>query len=320
MTTDSPPVPLSYLIKECHLALSVPLRVFLRDVIADGLPTKTGRQDGWSKDKMQLDMGGGITVEFTNPGWDPDHTDSIEGPGKTLGQDPKTYKGAGVLANLSGSSEGLNYRQEQTVTSTHERKTSLSKEVHWDIGAEQTIGASGYGVSLEAKFTEAFGEKIDTSKEDTEGTSKSVTKDIDYEFPAGKDTLLTLNTQQVRTRAPLTIIGRHLPGLRITTPSQGIAQGGRWASFVNTTHNRGCKLIGGHGWVLEWPIWNDFLTCLNGQNVDWPAVGNFHESCRGDRVLCGTNLVSGNPTQPVPPVREPAVRREHARHSFRWGR
>ena len=23
------------------------------------------------------------TVEFTNPGWDPDHTDSIEGPGKT---------------------------------------------------------------------------------------------------------------------------------------------------------------------------------------------------------------------------------------------
>ena len=42
MSSDSPPVPLSYLIKQCHLALSVPLRVFLRDVIADGLPSTTG--------------------------------------------------------------------------------------------------------------------------------------------------------------------------------------------------------------------------------------------------------------------------------------
>ena len=36
---------------------------------------------------MILDMGGGIHVEFTNPGWDPDHTDSCRGAtGAVLGR------------------------------------------------------------------------------------------------------------------------------------------------------------------------------------------------------------------------------------------
>ena len=80
---------------------------------------------------MILDMGGGIHVEFTNPGWDPDHTDSVEGHWRgTLGQDDKTYKGAGVLANLSGQADGeaFNYHEEQSVTSDARAQDDASQD------------------------------------------------------------------------------------------------------------------------------------------------------------------------------------------------
>ena len=85
---------------------------------------------------------------------------------------------------------------------------------HW--GNELTIGASGFGVSLEDKFSVGFGEKIDTGEEDSAGTSETLTKEIDFDFPPLRNTLLPLTTAQAHTRGPLTIRGRRLPGLRIT--------------------------------------------------------------------------------------------------------
>ena len=192
-----------------------------------------------------------ITAEFLGVGWDPDHSASQEGPGSIVSSLPKTYEGAGVLAKLQHSEQGVHYSQSQSVTQTRERKTSLTQEVSWDFGAEQTIGGSAFGVSLEAKFSEHFGTKIDTGQEDSEGTSDTVTKQIDFDFPPLRDTLLTLDTAQIQTRADLTIIGRTESGLRITCP------------------------VGGKGWQYASTWWPHFATPKNHGFVGKPGLAIF---------------------------------------------
>ena len=121
------------------------------------------------------------------------------GLGSLLDTTDKTYQGAGFLAALAESEEGLDYRQTQTVTVEHKRDVTMDRETHIDIGAEvgTTIGGENYGVSVEAKLTTEFGTKVDNSQTDEESRSKETSKEINYLFPAGKDTLLTIATRTV---------------------------------------------------------------------------------------------------------------------------
>ena len=300
MPSDSPPIPLSYLIKQCHERIADPLGVFIRDFASYGLGPPN--LDHWNKDRMVVRYpfyGKTVVVEFLNLGWDPDHTASQEGPGSIVSSLPKTYEGAGVLAKLQHSEQGVHYSESQSVTQTRERKTSLTQEVSWDFGAEQTIGGSAFGVSLEAKFSEHFGTKIDTGQEDSEGTSDTVTKQIDYDFPPLRDTLLTLDTASILTRADLTIIGRSESGLRITVPVGGRQEASTWWPHFATPTNHG--FIGKPGLaIFEWKTWTDFLTTLEGVNTDWPQVGHYRALSRYDRVGVNGEDDTG-PTMPVQP-------------------
>ena len=301
MPDGSPPIPLSYLIKEVHARIAVPLGVFIRDFASYGLGPPN--MDHWSKSNMVVRYpfyGKTVEVEFLGVGWDPDHTASHEGPAALVSSTPKTYAGAGALAKLAQSEVGVHFSQAQSVTQTRERKTSLNKEVQWDFGAEQTIGASGYGLSLEAKFSEHFGEKINTGEEESEGSSMTVTKQIDYDFPPLRDTLLTLDTAEILTRADLTIMGRHEPGLRITVPvGHGLQYASSWWPHFATPRN--AAFVGKPGLaIFHWPSWNDLLTTLDGVNTEWAAVGHYRSLSRYDRV--GVNgEVDDGPTIPVQP-------------------
>ena len=301
MPDDSPPVPLSYLIKQCHQRIADPLGVFIRDFASYGLGN--ANFDRWNKDNMVVRYpfyGKHVEVEFLNVGWDPDHTASQEGEGALVSSTPKTYEGAGVLAKLAHSEQGVHYSEAQSVTQTHERKTSLNEEVQWDIGAEETIGGSAFGVSLELKLSQHFGKKIDTGQEDTEGDSETVTKQIDYDFPPLRDTLLTLDTSSILTRADLTIIGRSESGLRITVPVGGHQEASTWWPHFATGRNHG--FIGKPGLaIFEWPTWTDFLTTLEGVNTEWPEVGHYRALSRYDRVAVNGEGPDDGPTMPVQP-------------------
>ena len=208
-TFDEPPIPLSYLVKKSQTAMVPTLRAFLASWATPWLNC-THDESMWTPKKQLLRFhapggylwGGHIDVEFLGNGWDPAHTVSDQGPMALVSSSPKTYEGAGALALLEHIEEGVHFVQNQSYSKTKERKTSLNREVHWDIGAEQTIGASGFGVSLEAKFSEGFGEKIDTGEEDSAGTSETLTKEIDFDFPPLRNTLLPLTTAQAHTRGP----------------------------------------------------------------------------------------------------------------------
>ena len=301
MPDGSPPIPLSYLIKQAHMRLAEPLGVFIRDFASYGLGL--ANFDHWRKDHMVVHFGfygKTVVVEFLGLGWDPDHTASHEGPGALVSSTPKTYEGAGVLAKLQHSEQGLHYSEAQSVTRSRERKTHLNEEVQWDFGAEETIGGEGFGISLELKLSEHLGKKIDTGKEDDEGESDTVTKQIDYDFPPLQDTLLTLNAPAILTRADLTILGRTESGLRITVPvGHGWQYASSWWPRFASKQNHG--FVGRPGLaIFEWPTWNDFLTTLEGFNTEWPAVGHFRALSRYDRVGVNGENETG-PTIPVQP-------------------
>ena len=302
MPDDSPPVPLSYLIKQCHERIADPawsLHPRLRELRA-GAPGHVALEQGQHGREVRVlreDRRGQVPQRRMGS----DHTASHEGEGALVSSTPKTYEGAGVLAKLAHSEQGVHYSEAQSVTQTHERKTSLNKEVEWDIGAEETIGGSAFGVSLEAKFSQHFGEKIDTGQEDTEGDSETVTKQIDYDFPPLRDTLLTLDTSSILTRADLTIIGRSESGLRITVPvgGEGYQYASTWWPHFASARNHG--FVGKPGLaIFEWPTWTDFLTALEGVNTEWPEIGHYRTLSRYDRVGTGDQRDDG-PTMPVQP-------------------
>ena len=216
---NDPVIPLSYKIKQMQVRVAREFVWVARSLISGRVGT-TIDASHWQTDHMILTLGGDVRMTFRHFGWDPEHTDEEFGPRKLLGSSGKHYRGAGFLAALGESSEGLDYKQAQTVTSSHSREVTLDEETTIDIGVEvgTTIGGDNYGVSVEAKLSTEFGKRIDNSQTDAESKSTEVTKEINYFFPPHKDTLLTLDTRSVQTQRWLRINGVSNVGLTVSWP------------------------------------------------------------------------------------------------------
>ena len=290
--SDDDPIPLSYLIKQMQIGVVRELIPVL-NVLATGWVDHNCqiRSSHWTKDKMSMtiwqpyegaqDPGGGAVaeVEFKHLGWDPEHTDEEFGKRVVLSSLDKTYKGAGFLAALRNAPNPLDYRQTQTVTQEHSRQVTLDRETTIDIGAEvgTTVGGevAGVGVSVETKLSTEFSSKVDNSQTDSESKSQSIEKEITYEFPAGSDSLMTLNTQTLMTRRPLRINGAAEFGVRIQWP-----KGESWDNDIARPSIG--NLIGGgnpvgvkvsHGnYVIEFKNWSEFEQFIYGYNTDFPAM------------------------------------------------
>ena len=312
--TDDPEVPLSYLLKQQQIGFAREFVWFARDLISAGVGTHIASAH-WEKDNMVLTVGGPyeadlVHLTFRHLGWDPQHTDEEFGPRKLLDTTDKTYQGAGFLAALAESEEGLDYKQTQTVTVEHKREVTMDRETHIDIGAEvgTTIGGENFGVSVEAKLTTEFGTRVDNSQTDEESRSKETAKEINYLFPAGRDTLLTIATRTVSTEQWLKINGVSDMGFSVRWPVSLT-----WANSQD--HPPRANLVGGGNplglettgrgdsqmYSMTFANWDEFETMMEGFNTDFPAMAGW-QFARGD-------IINGEQIGPhIARIRAPSMR------------
>ena len=304
-----PEVPLSYLLKQQQIGFAREFVWFARDLISGGVGTHI-ESDHWTKDNMVLTVGGPLHLTFRHLGWDPQHTDEEFGPRKLLDTTDKTYQGAGFLAALRDSTEGVDYKQTQTVTVEHHREVTMDRETHIDIGAEAgvTIGGDSVGVSVETKLTTEFGTRVDNSQTDGESRSRETSKEINYLFPAGRDTLLTIVTRTVSTEQWLKIDGVSDMGFSVRWPVSLT-----WANSQD--HPPRANLVGGGNplglkttgrgdsqmYSMTFANWDEFETMMEGFNTNFPAMAGW-QFARGD-------IIDGEQIGPhIARIRAPSLR------------
>ena len=294
------PIPLSYLLKQMQHGIVRQLAGFTTLLISEhDAGAWTVDSDSWAPDKMVFMRSGAqgwVHVEFQHLGWDPDLTDETFGPLRVLDSTDKAYHGAGFLAALKDSEEGLDYKQAQTIEVEHHREVTMDRETHIDIGAEAgvTIGGDSVGVSVETKLTTEFGTRVEDSQTDSESRSTATTKEINYLFPSGKDTLLTVTTRTVSTRRSMRINGVADMGLTLTWPTSitdcildHIDPNAGCQHLINSG-NRGLRKVGRGGpcgsdecYQIRFPAWQDFAEMMEGFNTDFPRMAGWLSWARG---------------------------------------
>ena len=294
------PIPLSYLIKQMQNGIVRQMVGFVTLLISEhDAGGWVVDSDAWAPDSMVFTRSGAqgyVHVEFEHLGWDPDLTDEEFGPLQVLDSVDKAYHGAGFLAALKDSPEGLDYRQAQTIEVEHHREVTMDRETHLDIGAEAgvTIGGDSVGVSVETKLTTEFGTRVDNSQTDGEARSTSTTKEINYLFPAGRDTLLTVTTRTVSTRRSMRINGVPDMGLTMTWPTSitdcildHISPNAGCQHLINDG-NRGLRKVGRGGacgsdqcYQIRFPAWQDFNEMMEGFNTNFPRMAGWLAWARG---------------------------------------
>ena len=294
-----PAVPLSYLIKQMHVALARELVWLCRTTMGgfcrgpDDHPRDWLDSAHWAPKSMKLTINGGslgtpTIITFSHLGWDPLLTRETFGPRQQLGSTDKTYKGAGFLAALRESETDLEYNDSQTVDVQHSREVSLSREVSIDIGSEQgvTIGGDNAGYKVEAKLSEQFGTSIASSKTEAESKDDSETKQLDYTFPARRDTLMTLNTRSVETQRHLAIDGVAEFGMTIRfnlDPSSAVmAPFGNLHRPLMDGNPEGLQKVGHAGdtgtiYEISFDNWAQFVDFLHGTDVRFPGMRRYWE-------------------------------------------
>ena len=302
LSAPTDPIPLSYLLKQMQHGLVRQMVGFTTLLISEhDAGSWTVDSDSWAPDRMVFTRSGAqgwVHVEFQHLGWDPSLTDEEFGPLRVLDSTDKAYHGAGFLAALKDSEEGLDYKQAQTIEVEHHREVVMDRETHIDIGAEAgvTIGGDSVGVSVETKLTTEFGTRVDNSTTDGEARSTSTTKEINYLFPAGKDTLLTVTTKTVSTRRSMRINGVADMGLTLTWPtsitdcildSLAPNAAGACQHLINSG-NRGLRKVGSGGpcssdecYQIRFPAWQDFAEMMEGFDTDFPRMAGWLSWARG---------------------------------------
>ena len=276
---DDPVVPLSYLIKQRQVAWAADSAYVWQDLIDSCSVAHPIDARDWTTSDMHLTVGAPngtpVKLTFTKVGWDPDHTDITYGPVTRLKSVDKTFAGAGFLILLSGSEEPLSVDQTQTVTEDASRSTTFENETHFDIGSETTVGGSGFGISAEQKFSAAFGEKFDTTKQQSESTDHSVEKHIEYEAEPQRDTLLLLTTDSSTYRGALTVTGTPEWTVKAEWDNGGIwqfCQGPGWGPF-HDPHNAGLRCHN-HKCAASWTL-TEMQEMLSGVNTDWSGMADY---------------------------------------------
>ena len=296
------PIPLSYLLKQMQNGIVRQMVGFVTLLISEhDAGGWVVDSDAWAPDSMVFTRSGAqgyVHVEFEHLGWDPDLTDEEFGPLRVLDSTDKAYHGAGFLAALKDSAEGLDYKQAQTIEVEHHREVTMDRETHIDIGAEAgvTIGGDSVGVSVETKLTTEFGTRVENSQTDSESRSTATTKEINYLFPGGYDTLLTVTTRTVSTRRSMRIDGVADMGLTMTWPtsitdcildSLSPNAAGACQHLINSG-NRGLRKVGRGGacgsdecYQIRFPAWQDFAEMMEGFNTDFPRMAGWLSWARG---------------------------------------
>ena len=193
----------------------------------------------WSTKKMYAQMlfrqahaVANFDVTWDYIGIQPDDSMWDDGTEKKLGEAPYEQPGLAWLIDLSGASSNLAFEREETVTLEEERSVSMTKTTEIDVGVENEtkIGGSMFGVELEDTLKESFNYK-DTEEYNTassHSTSTTTSTKIAYDCPAGKVTLISIESKEINSLTPKHWKGATNFGLVIHLASHDWALPGSW--------------------------------------------------------------------------------------------
>ena len=249
--TPGPVVPLSFLLRQMHYGAQDYPHSVIGQAILDWARLDYSYaqyhdwgavyfdQAKWSAKKMyeQLRYRSGHKIANFDVTWDylgiqPDDSKWDDGTEKVLGSAPYEQPGLAWLIDLSGASENLAFEREESVTLEEQRSVSMTKTTEIDVGVENEtkIGGSMFGVELEDTLKESFNYK-DTEEYNTASShSKSTTTStkIAYDCPAGKVTLISIESKEINSLTPKHWKGAANFGPTIHLASHDWANRGSW--------------------------------------------------------------------------------------------
>ena len=247
--TPGPVIPLSFLLRQMHYGTVQWPHSTIGQAILDWarLDYSFAKEDG----PVYFDLGGwsvknmiarlfartghrysNFQVTWNYIGIQPDDSAWDDGDEQKLGDAPYEQPGLAWLIDLSGASNNLAFEREETVTLEEERSVSMTKTTEIDVGVENEtkIGGSMFGVELEDTLKESFNYK-DTEEYNTaesHSTSTETSTKIAYDAPAGKVTLITIESKEINSLTPKHWKGATNFGLVIHLESHDWALHGSW--------------------------------------------------------------------------------------------
>ena len=277
--------PLSYYIQQRQVAWAKDFGHLWQDIMMDTLGISADTSQ-WTTDNMHICVpgcsefyAGAVLLTFTDVVWDPENTTLVYGPVKKLDSVDKNYHGSGFLADLQDENEPLQINQTQTVTSEHTRETSFSTETRFDIASSQkvTIGGDNTGAKVEGEFSEAFGVTWDESEANTESTSVSVSKSIDYEFEPGDAWLLLLKTEATSYEGDMTVTGVPTWTVEVKWNTPLDYERSKWAPAVWGSHVTKCDGDPYAGLITcDFKVTIDeWQEAIEGVNTNFPGLHNY---------------------------------------------
>ena len=174
---------------------------------------------------------------------------------------------------MTTADDDLPFEREESVTLTAERSVEMDSTTEIDVGvsSETTIGGSLFGVSLEEKITASFGYK-DTEEEKearADTKSKETSTKIAYNCPKLRITLLTIKSTDINSKKKKSWHGVPDYSFVISFNNNKLSNY-YWAPKLNRGPNHKDLHTGWHEYHFS--SMNDFLTMLEGTNVDWPGM------------------------------------------------
>lgn len=249
--TPGPVVPLSFLLRQMHYGTQDYPHNTIGQAILDWLQLDYSFGQHSTRGAVYFDLGGWSTKDmraravfrsghaYTNfyvtwkyIGIQPDDSEWDDGDEQKLGDAPYEQPGLAWLIDLSGASNNLAFEREETVTLEEERSVSMTKTTEIDVGVENEVkvGGSMFGVSLEDTLKTSFGYKNteEYNTAESHSTSTETSTKIAYDAPAGKVTLITIESKEINSLTPKHWKGATNFGLVIHLESHDWAIHGSW--------------------------------------------------------------------------------------------
>ena len=249
--TPGPVIPLSFLLRQMHYGTEDYPHNVIGQAILNWMQQDYSFGQHSARGAVYFDLGGWSTknmraravfrsghsyvnfyVTWKYLGIQPDDSEWDDGDPKEITNAPYEQPGLAWMIDLSSASENLAFEREETVELSEERSVSMTKTTEIDVGVENEtkIGGSMFGVELEDTLKESFNYKDTEEYNTAESHSKSTTTStkIAYDAPAGKVTLITIESQEINSLTPKHWKGATNFGIVIHLESHDWALPGSW--------------------------------------------------------------------------------------------
>ena len=278
---SDPPTPLSYLLKtsQKRWQMEQGIGAWALECAYGATPGSDWSDHDWRVDNQAFTRYTAVDranplmrVEFGYLGFDPLKSAWTYGDTKVLSQDDAEAVGSAYLIDDTTGVSDVDFTRDETVTEHQERSTSTGTEITNDLtaGVKGTVGGDGIGASLEVSVEAHLGIKTDKTTAEAESKDRSVTVHLATVVVVGTAELVTVNQANVQSQTPFTIDGIWDASIAVSWRDSNVWAGRPCLAAIADTDNTASS--GGYT-TITWDDWDDFLTMLAGENVEWPSAG-----------------------------------------------